>query len=109
MTAKIESVLQIEDIASVFRVSIPTVKRWLHDAKRGKNNFPLPISGVPGRRLAWSRTAIEDFINETPQVVNAPKVESAAKQRQRHNAAMLELKQRHGVKIEPQKGKEVNE
>ena len=104
MTNRIEPVLQIEDIASAFRVSIPTVKRWLHDAKQGKNNFPIPISGVPGRRLAWSKTTIEDFINETSPV-DSPKV-TPRQLKKRHAEAMQELSIKHGIG-DKQAGKEV--
>ena len=104
MKDKIAPVLHLEDVAEIFRVTTQTVTRWRHDV----NDFPEPIN-TPGRRLAWSRDSIEEYLSRNPQGVNTPKTESSAKLRQRHNAALLELEQKHGVQIKPRKGKEVNE
>jgi len=102
---RIEPVLQIGDVAEIFRVSIPTVKRWVHDARAGKNNFILPIS-TPGRQLAWNKNAVERYLSENQQAVNAPKAESSAKTAKRHNEAMREIERKHGIKVKQQVGKE---
>ena len=104
MKDKLEPLLELVDVATIFRVKPLTITRWLHD----ENDFPKPIS-TPGRRLVWSRDAIEEYLCRNPQIPDAPKPESASKLRQRHNAALLELEQKHGVQIKPRKGKEVNE
>lgn len=108
MKNQIEPVLQMEDIAKIFRVSIPTVNRWLQDAKRCKNDFPLPIN-TPGRKLTWNRDLVEEYLNRNIQIAEGPHVESAAKQRKRHNEAMIELERKHGLTIKSRKGKEATE
>jgi predicted DNA-binding transcriptional regulator AlpA len=41
------------------RVSFSTLKRWW---KRGR--FPQPMAGWPGRRLVWSRRALDHWYAE---------------------------------------------
>ena len=101
---RIEPVLQMEDIAEIFRVSPQTVARWLRDAKRGENSFPQPLN-TPGRKLIWSRDSVEMYLNENQQVVNVPQLESAIQQRKRHNAALAEIERKHGIPIKPQNRK----
>ena len=94
---QIEPVLTMDDVTKIFRVSIPTVNRWLRAARQGQNHFPLPVNG-PGRKLIWSKDAIENFLAGISQAASAPKVETASKRRRRHEAAMSEL-EKHGVKV----------
>ena len=103
MQNKIEPVLTIDDLVALFRVSRATLCRWLREARQGKNRLPLPIDS-PGRQLIWNRNSIEEYLNENSQTVNAPQVESAAKQRARHNVAMNEIERNHNLKIKPQTG-----
>ena len=101
MQNRIEPVLRLGDLVEIFRVSVPTVHRWLREARRGKNNFPMPIS-TPGRVLIWNKNEIETFLSGKSQPVNEPRVEPPSKRQKRHKAAMSELEQRHGVKIKTQ-------
>jgi len=88
----------MDDLTEIFRVSAPTVNRWLRDAREGKSNFPLPING-PRRRLLWDRDAILAYLSGGVSVTSPiPKIESAAQRRKRHDAAMESLK-KHGITI----------
>ena len=59
---RVDSILHIEDVAEIFRVGTPTVRRWLRETRQGKRDFPLPISSsTPGRRLCWNSSTIEEY------------------------------------------------
>lgn len=94
----------MEDVAAIFRVSVPTIHRWLRDARDGKNGFPLP-TGTPGRKLAWNRDSIEEYLNDNKQSDTFPRLETATKLQSRHRAALADIEQNHGIK--PKAKKEV--
>jgi len=101
MQNEIKSAVTKEEFAGILRMSISTFDRQLSDAKQGKNNLPLPINS-PGRRLLWSRKAIEEFINENSLPARSPQVESPSKLKKRHAAAMQKLSKDHGVTVKSQ-------
>ena len=98
MQNQIEPVLQMDDITKVFRVSVATVNRWLAASRRGLCNFPLPLSG-PGRKLSWSKDAIEDYLARNLQPIACSKVGSVSQRRRRHEQAMSELETKDNIKI----------
>ena len=51
-------ILTIKEVAAYFRVSEPTVKRWLMLSRQGLGDLPLPVSSK-GCRLLWNK---EDII-----------------------------------------------
>jgi len=106
MQNKIEPVLRMDDIVEIFRVSVPTVRRWLQKARQDKNGFPMPIR-TPGRVLLWNKDEIETFLITQSQPANLPEIESPDKRLKRHKDAMRILEVEHGVKVKPRTGKEV--
>jgi len=54
-------ILLIGEVASLLRISIPTLRRWLHESRRGQRNFPIPISEIGGK-CRWLASDIEAFI-----------------------------------------------
>lgn len=67
-----EKILLIDEIAALMRVAVSTVRRWLGESRRGRGNFPLPIS-PPGGKLRWREIDILRFIEAqgTPPVTPA--------------------------------------
>ena len=109
MQKRIEPVLKMDDITEIFRVSVPTVNRWLRDSRRGLSAFPLPIN-TPGKRLLWNKNTVEDYLEGNSQAINVPKLESPSKRKKRHREAMLVLENEHGLKIKPLRRREgINE
>jgi len=101
MQPKIEPLLGLKDIIVAFNISKATLFRWLRDARHGKNNFPLPLN-TPGRRLVWSKAAIEAFL-EKSQPVDCPKAATPRQLKRRHADAMYKLESVHGVKMSSRK------
>jgi len=53
-------ILTVSEVASHFRVSVPTLKRWLMMSRRGRFDLPMTIS-PKGCRLLWRREDIENW------------------------------------------------
>ena len=98
MKNEIKPVLFVEDMAEIFRVSVPTVIRWEQDSRQGLSNFPLTLD-TPGRRLAWNPVEVEEYMSQSPRPPNAPKRESAAKERKRNQVALADIAAKHGGKV----------
>ena len=94
----IEPLLTIADIMRIFRISQPTVYRWLALARRGESQFPLPVGGHK-QKLRWSREAIAAYQNANNS--QPPTIESASQRSKRHRIACESLA-KHGVKITSQ-------
>ena len=99
---QIEPLLTIKEIMAIFRVSQPTIYRWLVEARAKRSQFPLPIKGQKKQKLLWSRESIESFQNASSPA-HEPKIESASQRKKRHNAAMGNLK-KNGVKTKQSSG-----
>jgi len=54
-------ILFVEEIASQLRMSIPSIRRYLQASRRGRGNFPLPIS-PPGGKLRFLASDIEAYL-----------------------------------------------
>lgn len=54
-------ILLIGEIASLLKVSIPTLRRWLRESRRGQRSFPLPISEIGGK-CRWLASDIENYL-----------------------------------------------
>jgi len=94
-------VLLINEVAQVLGLSIPTVRRRLRDARKGKGRFPLTI-GEPRQKLIWDREAILAYMSGTSQVVNCPKFETPGQKKKRNDDALDILKKDFGIKVKPQ-------
>jgi predicted DNA-binding transcriptional regulator AlpA len=82
MTPKI---LSIDDIRLQLGVSRSTIARWISEARRGLNDFPLPF--LPkGRRLLWTATCIENWINNRQAPPPVKTFASSKKRRQESKA-----------------------
>ena len=94
MQTIIQETLTLQDIMRIFHVSQPSVYRWVSEARAGKSQFPIPLSGYK-RKLLWSKDAILAFQNRN----HVPsQLESAKARSQRHAVAMQSLAAR-GVKV----------
>jgi len=103
---EIKPVVHKPEFAGALCVSLPTFNRWFHDFKLGLNNLPPPLD-IPGRRLAWNRDLVEEYLSQNLQPVDTSKVESAAQRRKRNEAALAHIQKNHGRKVKP-KTKEVS-
>lgn len=98
-------ILLIGEVANLLRVSVPTINRWLRQARLGQGTFPLPISAkkCKGR---WLSTDIDAFLHmqSTSQTPALPDVSSPQRSRktqsfkQRQDAARAALERHRKTK-----------
>jgi transposase len=101
-----QALLTIKDLQDFFRVSEPTIRRWLSEARKGEGNFPKPVNGFK-RKLLFRPADVERWAGCEQQ--QAPvRVESAKSREKRHNAAMKRL-QTKGVSVANTKQREESE
>ena len=55
------SVLLINDVAALLKVSPSTISRWSEESRNGDSKFPLPIS-VKGGKRRWLLSDIEGYL-----------------------------------------------
>jgi predicted DNA-binding transcriptional regulator AlpA len=65
-------VLKINEVADLLRCSVPTIRRWLSEARRGERLFPLPLN-QPRCQNLWR---LEDIENWTENPDKAPRKKS---------------------------------
>lgn len=89
-------ILEIGEVASLLRVSIPTINRWLRQTRNGEMDFPLPISpkGCKGR---WLASDIERYIESQSNV--APQVVVTSTKQQRREVKNFEQRQADSKRI----------
>ena len=58
----IDATLTVKDIMRIFHVCKITVYRWVSESRAGRGSFPAPLTDTK-RKLLWSRTAIEEYLN----------------------------------------------
>lgn len=71
-----EKLLTLQEVLELIRVSYPTIRRWM---KAG--TFPASINGK-GRKLLWTQSAIESWINRQSTPVSDSVVPTPRKHRQ---------------------------
>ena len=85
-------IFTLDDVVQYFRVSPPTVKRWLGLTRSGRGDFPLPVS-PKGCRLLWNREDIENWRsqlgNEAPLLEQLP--ETPTERRRQNNQVAKKL------------------
>jgi len=55
------SVLLINDVAEMLKVSPSTISRWSEESRKGIGKFPIPIS-VKGGKRRWLLSDIEKYL-----------------------------------------------
>lgn len=95
-------ILLTQDMARLFRVSIPTIYRWLRQTRKGERDFILPIS-APGATLRWLASDAEAFLesqsskhNASPQKIKSHSKRQEISLQKRQAAAAISLK-KHAV------------
>ena len=71
-----QRLLTLREVLELTRVSYPTIRRWMN-----AGTFPQSISGK-GKRLLWTPSAIELWMNRQSESVSIPIVTTPRKQRQ---------------------------
>lgn len=81
-----EMILLIEEVAALCRVAVSTIRRWLGERRKGRGNFPLPIS-PPGYKCRWLSSDIARWLESqrVPPIVSTP-VTSARQRRKKATA-----------------------
>jgi len=74
-------ILLIDEVAILLRVTVSTIRRWSSERRKGRGNFPLPISPL-GYKCRWRESDIMRFIESQSAPPITPTVTSPAKQRQ---------------------------
>ena len=80
------SVLLINDVAEMLKVSPSTISRWSEDRRNGIGKFPLPIS-IKGGKRRWLLSDIETYLASQSAATQIP---VPVRQRQRSAKAFQE-------------------
>jgi len=83
------SVLLINDVAEMLKVSPSTIGRWCEESRNGSNNFPLPIS-IRGGKRRWLLPDIVTYLatqSTATQPIPARKQRRGAKAFQERQSA----------------------
>jgi len=96
-----QKILLIGEVATLLRVSVASVYRWLGDTRKGIGTFPLPISSRGGK-LRWLESDVEAFLasQSAPPPISVPtarKAKRSAKAFQERQAAANKALQRHNT------------
>jgi len=106
-----ERMLVVEEVLDLLRISLPTLDRYVRQARRGECTFPLPAQlGIKRKRL-WNLSDLERWANcRSPPPVKNAAVITSKQQRQkeksyqeRQAAVKQALADRHGIIINPVK------
>ena len=81
-------ILLIGEIASLLRVSISTINRYLRQTRKGCGNFPLPIS-PKGSKGRWLSSDIERYI-ETQSKADLPMNVVGSSKREQQDARSIQ-------------------
>ena len=77
-----QTILLLDDVATLLRVAKSTINRWLSESRKGiRNDLPLPISRK-GAKLRWLKSDIEAYL-ESQSVQHTPRSIPTTRQRQR--------------------------
>ena len=87
----LETLLTIDDIMRIFRLSKIGVYRRLRDARDGRGGLPLPIPSGPKQRLRWNVETVRKFLENAVSTPSPPSIESATKRASRNKVAMNAL------------------
>ena len=68
MRASIE-IMNLVEVAQVMRLSPSSIRHRLTERRKGRGDFPMPISGHR-ERLAWLRSEIESHIQRRNHLAN---------------------------------------
>lgn len=92
-----QTLLTLQDLLPLLKVSEPTLRRWLFESRNGTGTFPKPINGFK-RKLLFHPADIERWSGCSQQPTTAPKIESASARSKRNKAALASLRAR-GVNV----------
>ena len=81
-----QRILLIDEVSRMFRVSTVTIRRYLHLARKGEGNFPLPIS-PRGGKCRWLLSDIEAYMKSQSTAGDTNLSEVGRKQRKREAKA----------------------
>ena len=87
-------VLKINEVAELLRCSVPTIRRWLSESRRGERQFPLPLNQPRSQNL-WRLEDIENW-NENPE--KTPKIKSNHQMKVQRRSEVVGLN-RHGIDV----------
>ena len=93
-------ILKINEVAKMLRCSVPTIRRWLSEARRGERRFPLPLN-QPGSQNLWRLEDIENWTENPakPNHDNVPSRNPIFQAKIRHRSEDIGLK-RHGIIVD---------
>jgi len=83
------SVLLINDVAEMLKVSPSTISRWCEESRNGKSRFPLPIS-IKGGKRRWLLPDIVSYLADQSTATQAP---TAIDRKRRRNAKAFQERQ----------------
>jgi len=86
--------LKISEVAELLRCSVPTVRRWLAEARRGERLFPLPLNQPRSQNL-WRREDIENW-TENPAKSPSKSMHQKKVQRRSEIAGLA----RHNINVD---------
>ena len=92
-----QSLLTLQDLLPLLKVSEPTLRRWLAETRKGTGSFPMPINGFK-RKLLFHPDEIERWAGCRQQSTPVAKIESATQRTKRNNAALNRLRSK-GVNV----------
>lgn len=92
-------ILHIDEVASLLRVSIPTINRWIRQARNGERDFPIPI-GPAKSRGRWLSSDIEAFLQSETISKNAiPSNVGNPAKRQKKETKAFEQRQKEARRV----------
>jgi predicted DNA-binding transcriptional regulator AlpA len=88
-------VVKIDEVAELLRCSIPTIRRWLAEARRGERRFPLPLNQPHSQNL-WKLEDIENWSENADRPTPKKSKHQAMVQRRSENVGLA----RHGIHLD---------
>jgi transposase len=88
-------VIKIDEVAEMLRCSIPTIRRWLAEARRGERLFPLPLN-QPNSQNLWKLEDIENWTENSADKTPRKKSIHRAKVQRRSDVVALD---RHSIHV----------
>jgi predicted DNA-binding transcriptional regulator AlpA len=86
-----QTILLLDEVATLLRVSKSTINRWLAERRKGiRGNFPLPIS-LPGGKIRWLASDIDAYLQS--QATQQPPINIPTCRQRHRNAKTFQERQ----------------